>query len=452
MNMRWAWLLPVLAIFPWMATSNVARAQGYPGGPAAMPAGYYDPMAGQGQYSVMQPPGMMPGPTPAMGGPGMQGPGGAPGGYIAPEPPPGYTSGFESMGGCEACGGQGCQHCGGGLHRGLLGDVLGIIGPYPDGGCAAVRWFDVNVDFMMLKRDDTGRRQDIASAGINGNIVLSTDDLDFDAEPSFRLNAALQAGPGSNWEFTYYGLFSYDSEVTVEDPGSDLFSVFSDFGTLPFGGFDETDESNFQRITYISNFDNFEVNFRQRWMAPTARYQGSWLAGVRYFKLEEKFRLNTRSEENNGVPAPLSQMFYGVDTDNSLTGAQIGGDMWICLLPGLRIGGEVKAGVFGNHMNVNTRIDATSAPASFLENQQQNDVSFVGNFDAYLTYRINYQWTAKFGYQFMYVDGVALGTENFNDRPPALFNPPPGVTRTPFVNDNGSLFYHGFSVGMEFMW
>lgn len=386
-----------------------------------------------------------------MAGPGG-GPGGPPGGYIAPEPPTGYMSGFEGGGACEACGGMGCEHCGGGLHNGLLGDVLGLIGPYPDGGCAAVRWFDINVDFMFLKRDDTGRRVDFTSAGIAGPVVLSTDNLDFDGEPSFRLNAALQAGPGSSWEFTYYGLFQYNSIASVADAGNDLYSVLSDFGQLPFNGYDQTDESNFQRINYASNFDNFEVNFRQRWMAPTARYQGSWLVGVRYFKLEEGFGYHTESVETNGVPAPLEVMDYNVETHNSLTGAQIGGDMWICLIPGLRLGGEVKAGVYGNHSNVNTRITATNFGQTFLEEQEADDVAFVGNLDTYLTYRINYQWTAKFGYQFMYVDGVSLASENFNSTPPDIFIPPPGVNRTPTVNDNGSLFYHGFSVGMEFMW
>ena len=68
------------------------------------------------------------------------------------------------------------------------------------------------------------------------------------------------------------------------------------------------------------------------------------------------------------------------------------------------------------------------------------------------TYRLNYQWTAKLGYHFLYVDGVALATENFNPTPPALFFPPPGVNRTVSMNDNGNVFYHGFMAGLEFMW
>lgn len=34
------------------------------------------------------------------------------------------------------------------------------------------------------------------------------------------------------------------------------------------------------------------------------------------------------------------------------------------------------------------------------------------------TYRINYHWTFRAGYEFLFVDGVALATENFNATAP----------------------------------
>ena len=66
------------------------------------------------------------------------------------------------------------------------------------------------------------------------------------------------------------------------------------------------------------------------------------------------------------------------------------------------------------------------------------------------TYRLNYQWTLRGGYTFLFVDGVALASENFNPSPPLLNNP--FAPRVPRTNDNGSVFYHGWNVGLEFMW
>jgi hypothetical protein len=67
-----------------------------------------------------------------------------------------------------------------------------------------------------------------------------------------------------------------------------------------------------------------------------------------------------------------------------------------------------------------------------------------------LTYRLNYNWTVRGGYQFLFVDGVALGPENFNPEAPAILDP--ASTRSPFLNDNGNVFYHGWTIGAEFMW
>jgi hypothetical protein len=366
----------------------------------------------------------------------------------APIPPPGGAYGpanAEDFGtDCPYCGGAGCDHCMG--HHGLLGDVLGIVGPYPDGGCGAVRWYDLAIDYMLLKRDGTGRFTPYTSQGIAGPIVLSNQNFDFDSRSGFRFAAALQVGPGSSTEFIYYGLFFYESTATVTDPNNNLFSAFSGFGTLPFNGFAETDQSDLQTSRYTSKFDNFEVNFRQRWVAPSARYQGSWLVGVRYFKLDEQMNLFTHSTVNN------AQAFYDTDVFNSLVGAQFGGDIWFCLMPGLRIGGEVKAGVYCNNVGQNSSIGATSLGTPFLENGHSNDVAFVGDATVMMTYRINYQWNVKVGYQFLYADGVALASENFNPTPPAIFFPPPGVNRTVAINDNGSVFYHGLQVGLEFTW
>jgi hypothetical protein len=238
----------------------------------------------------------------------------------------------------------------------------------------------------------------------------------------------------------------------VQTGAGDLFSVYSDFGLLPFQGFDETDRGDFMAMNYTSTFDSFEINFRQRWMAPNCRYQGSWLVGVRHFILDEQFEFLTSARLPEQDPFNPARSRTTVDTTNAMTGFQFGGDVWICVLPGLRIGSEAKAGVYGNHMNVNTTLGVTTNETDFVEELDGNDVSFVGQIDLLATYRINYQWTARFGYQFLYVDGVALAPENFNPDPPALFTPAPATPRTPVINDDGNVFYHGWFVGTEFMW
>jgi hypothetical protein len=192
-------------------------------------------------------------------------------------------------------------------------------------------------------------------------------------------------------------------------------------------------------------------------MAPNCRYQGSWTLGVRHFILDEQF-LYASASTRTPVPTPTgptaARGFDSTYTTNNLTGIQLGGDTWVCILPGLRVGGELQAGVYGNHMNINTVIQTNEPQVAginpFRENLQTNDVSFIGQINLLATYRINYQWTARAGYQFLYVDGVALAPENFNPALPLQNNP--FNPRVAVTNDNGNVFYHGWNLGIEYMW
>jgi hypothetical protein len=430
---------------------------GMPGGPGGMPGMGPGGMPGMGPMG-----GPMPGPMPVGYGPSPN----AYGMYGAASPE--MMNGSMPMdGGCQYCGGMGCDMCstghGHGLHNGLLGDCFGLVAPYPDGGCAAVRWFDVALDVLYLDRSDSVNNLIISTfgqAGVGG-VALQLDDLDLEPEFGMRFIAATQIGPASNLEFTFYGLFEYEDQAVALRRGplatDGLFSIISDFGTDPPGGFAETDNADRHAITYESEFNNFELNFRQRWMAPNCRYQGSWLWGARYTQVDERFTLESTATVGNLPGDPPREMNFTVDANNYMTGLQIGGDMWVCILPGLRMGAEAKGGVFYNSMNVDTIIHVSTLPIAqptnpFTESIDHADVAFVGNADFWVTYRINYNWTARAGYHITFVDGLALAPTNFNPDPPVGPFGPGGAARVPFVNDNGNIIYHGFTAGVEYLW
>lgn len=411
-----------------------------PMGPGAMGPGGMGP-------GPMGPPNLMSGPMPGpMSGPTgpMPGYGVAPASYGYGEQ--GYSEGYGGEGDCQSCGNGDCDGtCG---RRPALARMLGLLLPYDDGGCCAPHWFDAHVEYVNFRRDDVSSLQNFMSETPLGPIVLSTNDLDFQNESGFRATVATQVGVGSNLEFSYLGQFNWSSSAFVTDPGNGLFSVFSDYGTFPIAGqgFTETDQAAFASIAYSSSFDNIELNFRQRWQGYGCRLQGSWLAGVRYFQLDEQFLFTTQAPINN------AGMNYFVGTSNQLTGFQVGGDIWASLLPGLSIGTEGKVGIYGNLASQQTAIVATTLNPPLEERVEECDVAFVGEAGLMANWRINQQWTFRGGYQFLYVTGVALAPENFNSTPPflvpAFANPP----RTPFLDQTGDVFYHGFTAGVEYMW
>ena len=307
--------------------------------------------------------------------------------------------------------------------------------------CCRPRWFDIHFQGMYLKRDEVGGNTDFTSDGILGPIVLGVDDLDFDNELGLKLTVARQLFGSNALEMSYFGLFNYGTTKTVNSSTDNLYSVFSDFGTNPFGGFGETDQASQHGLEYSSSIDSVELHIRRRWQEPDCRWQGSVHAGVRFVYLLEDFRHTTRSDLNN------SELDYLVKTRNSMVGFQLGGDLWSCLAPGIRAGVEVKAGIYGVRAQQDTTIEATSITTPIQEHLESKQVSFILEGGAMGTWRINQNWNFRGGYQIILLDGVALAAENFNSVPPFV-----GSGRPAVLVDNGEALYHGFTAGAEWSW
>ncbi len=441
-----SWFLSGLATVLAVAVGSVTLGQGYPyPAPQGLaPAGYPLP-PGMGAGQVGPPPmgayapGMVPtimpagygAPLPSAGpmAAGVYGPGG------------GYPAGpMMGPGVCSECGGAGCPSC--------LGDpaahdfdirILRWLLPYGAGGIAEPRWYDIYADALYMKRDTISRRVNFMSDGAGGPIVLSSDSLTFNEEIGFRVGGQIQVGNGNVLEAHYMGTFNWDSRAQVTDAGGNLYSTFSDFGLSPIGGFQDTDQASFASIDYSTNFHSVEMNYRQRWMAPNPRLQGSWLFGVRFFELSETFR--------HQITAAAGWTDYNVSTYNAMTGFQVGGDLWLTIMPGLRVGAEMKGGLYGNRAKQGTVLSAASIATPVVESAKSRGVAFLGEAQVEAIWRISHRWTFRAGYEFLYIDSVALAIENFNDGPPFVVG-----QRTVMINDGGDAFYHGGFAGFEWMW
>ncbi len=370
---------------------------------------------------------------------------------------------------CNSCNGHGCDHCLGNGHEngfGLGAGLLNRLLPYAEGGYCAPRYLDFSVEALLLKREDVSRRVEFMSDGPRGladpNIILSTENLEFFNDAyGFRFNTALQMHAGGTLEFEFLGQFNWNSTAQVNSAGDLLYSVFSDYGNDPppqvgppsvRGGFSDTDSAEWARIDYSSNFDTLDLTYRKRWTLPNCRFQGSWLAGVRYFKLDEQFRLRTvvnYPDPNGGIVPVTGNMQYDVGTSNSMTGAEIGGDLWTTMVPGVRLGVSSKVGLFGNRATSHTNIAAATLGAPVVELLAADSVSLVAEANFNMLWRVNQHWTIKSGYELLYVDGVALAPENFHSGAPFAGG---SGGRTPAINVNGDVFLHGLNLGLEYMW
>jgi hypothetical protein len=460
MRIQRSWVLRVLAVIAIFLGVRQVEAQSMPNAGPAGAANYAPGSIPQSPY--IMPPGMQPGPAAGMP---MSAPGGMPyhpAAYYDPSaggppqalsPMPATPMGAQpdpamaqpgmpmGMGMCDTCGGYGCDACMGACDNFDFG-IFRYLLPYGAGGYCAQRWFDVQADYVYLRRDDLAEPQAFTSQGQGGPTILEMDDLAFDETSGFRTTVAMQLRSGNSIEASYLAGFNWSSYAMVESQTDNLFSVMSDFGNAPPGGFDDTDAASMHMIAYSSGFDTVELNYRQRWVAPNCRVQGSWLVGVRYFNLAEDFRYSTQSP--GGTPG---WMDYFAGASNNMTGVQTGGDLWVCIIPGLHVGTEVKLGMYGNHAQQLTQIEAFSFVEPVIERETSDRVAFVGDFNLTFLWKLNQNWTLRGGYMAMYTDGVALAADNFNAGPPFVAG-----QRTPFINASGDVFYHGLTAGVEWMW
>jgi hypothetical protein len=290
------------------------------------------------------------------------------------------------------------------------------------------------------------------------NPVLSVSDLDQE-RMRFGLEAIvnLQTGVGSNVEVRYFGLnnWSESKSVNTIDSGvPNLFSIFSLYGTDPQNGFDDTDRSFVHSISYNSELHNGEVNYRSRWVNGFLPFQGSVLCGIRYFDLDESFGFRAVGSQDDTFTFDQLRFFdYVTQTRNQLTGFQVGGDLWFNLCPGIHIGTEGKAGVFGNHAEVESQIVANSIPGA-REHLQDGKTAYLVEMNAQLVYRLSYSWSFRGAYNLLYVDNVALANENFNTRDfsNAIGGGNFTMARFPYIDTDGEITYNGFSLGAEWLY
>ncbi|MCI0334610.1 MAG: BBP7 family outer membrane beta-barrel protein, partial [Planctomycetes bacterium] len=94
-------------------------------------------------------------------------------------------------------------------------------------------------------------------------------------------------------------------------------------------------------------------------------------------------------------------------------------------------------------------------PPTLLEEFDEDQAAFIGEASVDLVADVLPSVSLRVGYEVLFIDSVVLAGENFNTGSP--YNPGPvdnglGPLRTPFVEDDSDVFYHGGHAGIEFIW
>jgi hypothetical protein len=217
-------------------------------------------------------------------------------------------------------------------------------------------WY-FEADLVGFSRDNASRRQSITPS-------LTTSDLDFGlaAGPYLVLGSFLD--PHNQWQLVYF--IAPDMSAHEQDRG---------FGV----------DAN-----YDSTFQSAEINYLHTWN------HWSLLAGFRYLRLDDQFRLHNGSD-------------FDFQTANNLYGGQLGFTYhreWSWILIDL----ATKIGIYGNSAAQHGTITHFGTlVASGDERPTATSSSF--EFDIFLGHRFSPHWMGRIGLMTLGVSDVALAPD-----------------------------------------
>lgn len=300
---------------------------------------------------------------------------------------------------------------------------------------------------LFLTRTNGSADQPIMVDAQTGQTLLATNDLSFNWAPGLRAGAGFRVCDGWYVDLGYLGLFDSNASATMLRPDPAVFPSFP--GPLGprsnvFFGTDEV------RADYNTQLNSCEINLLCCNCCSTEPCAGDtwgrsfeWFGGFRYISLNETLLISGKRRQ-----PPITGAFetgeYDLYTNNNLYGAQLGARTRFSRG---RLGCEAtaKAGIFGNDAyEQQTLVDFPNYALRPTTTGAATQVAFAGEINLAAIYQLTKTWNVRAGYNLLWIDGVALAPNQMD------FTVTP--TSGSQLNNGGSVFYHGASIGLEARW
>lgn len=259
-----------------------------------------------------------------------------------------------------------------------------------------------------------------------GNVLLDASDFNFDYEPGWEIGLGRRLGPTWGLEGRY---FNVDSWRAVTAPVVSAVGSAVRYAT-PVGNVEFPNQFH---ATYRSELESVELNAR--------RAVNPWLDvlfGVRFVELKDGSLAMVRD-----IGPGLNLSTHSINAYNALTGFQAGADVTLFSRGRLSLEGLFKAGIYGNAGRNSVSI-TQNVGSDFASAATTGHTAFVGELGFTAAYQITDALCARAGYQLVWIEGVALASDQV-----AVSDPLNGVAALDFT---GSPFYDGASIGLELAW
>jgi Putative beta barrel porin-7 (BBP7) len=181
-----------------------------------------------------------------------------------------------------------------------------------------------------------------------------------------------------------------------------------------------------------------EANYRC-WLSADSNF--SWLIGVRYLDLYERFSFFT-GDDDLTAPDPTTQAIYSVTAHNQILAPQLGFEWNRPICCWLAFTMSAKGAWGANFLTVDTQLKRGDAFTAFHNGRSQTLFSHLYETGFFLDFRLRERARLRAGYDLMWVVDVAEALGQFDYD----LSHTSGQTK-----NNQTIFYHGPIVELHFL-
>lgn len=280
--------------------------------------------------------------------------------------------------------------------------------------------------------------------------VFTGDDLDFAAQPGLRTLLGVRLTDYAALEGSYLGLFDWNESHAITNgttnalgTAGNLLSPFTQFGLPATAGFDY---NRLVQVSVESQFNSAELNLRHYIDLPYSTVQASALYGTRYLSVRDRFAYRSESNEPAVAGTAIS---VDVDTNNQMFGPQLGGALEMNVAPRGWLNFEAKGLMLYSNASQSTRFASgpLAGPAvPVFGSGSDKRLSFAADIQATLSWKFTKAFVWRVGYQAIFIEGLALGSENFS------VNAVNVATDPSLLSKGGNIAIHGPFTGLTLTW
>ncbi|MBL9124827.1 MAG: hypothetical protein JNG90_14410 [Planctomycetaceae bacterium] len=278
-------------------------------------------------------------------------------------------------------------------------------------------WIVVRAGALALHKSGNQRNVLLADAN-TGQALLTTASTTPGWTAGAEIDFLLRLGADQYFEFDWFTLGNWTRQYGVDLNGAPV-----NIG-LPIEA---------ASISTFAQFRNYEFNLRR-----VLSDDFTILAGFRYIELNDGFQLYYDASSSGITEDAWVRAF------NRLYGFQIGAQGALFRRGPWQLDGWVKSGVFGNSAGNNTDVLLHGANVVLPSiRARKSDAAYVGDLGLRATRQLGEHLQLYGGYRLMFVDGVALGANQY-DNISTFYS---GTGAAAMVT-NGSQLYHGAELGL----